>query len=487
MLRSWSMLLILLVSCGGKLFAADPQWIKLTTSHFEMYTTNDERSAAAALQIFEQAHSFFSQVSVSPARLPETPVRIIAFRSEDEYAHYRLNPGAFSYYLRNYNRDYIVMQDIAPAHYAAAIHEYTHLALEHAGLKLPLWVNEGLAEVYSSLEFDRDQVIAGRIPAGRLADLQSEKWLSLQTLLTVDRGSPYYQEPGKMRIFYAQSWVLCHMLSLSPEYRPNFMEFLAAVSAGKSSARCLEEIYGKSIAEIQREAATYLNRPNLATVSFALNLAATKLQPTMCPLSPFERDLALSSLLAARPQTVGEARGSFMMLATEQPGNADVEEMLGYFAWQQGKTEEARLHFRRAFESGSTNATMLCQYASFVEASAEGEEREGNSARAALLRALELRPDYGEARLQLALVEFRAGRYGEASTELSRIKAVKPEQAYCYYSALAYSNYASGKLEQARIALESAKEYANSPEKQQRCLGLLARLNAAHTDTINGK
>ncbi|HEY1216971.1 MAG TPA: DUF1570 domain-containing protein [Bryobacteraceae bacterium] len=487
MLRSWSMLLILLVGYCGKLFAADPQWIKLTTSQFEMYTTNDERSAAAALQIFEQAHSFFAQVSIGPARLVEDPVRIIAFRSEDEYARYRLNPGAFAYYLRNYNRDYIVMQDIAPAHYAAAIHEYTHLAVEHAGLKLPLWVNEGLAEVYSSLEFDRGQVVAGRVPAARLVDLQNEKWLSLQTLLAVDRSSPYYQQPDKMRIFYAQAWALCHMLSLSPAYRPKFAEFLAAAATEKSTARCFEEIYGKSIAEIQREAVAYLSQPNVATVSFALKLDNTKIHPTVSPLGDFERNMALSSLLAARPQTAGEARSGFMMLATVQPGNAEVEESLGYLAWQQGKIAEARLHFRQAFESGSNNATMLCQYASLVEASAEGEQQEGNSARAALLRVLELRPEYGEARLQLALVEFRAGRYREASTELSRIKTVKPEQAYCYYSALAYSNYVSGNLEQARIALGSAKEYANSPEKQQRCLGLLARLNGGHADTMNGK
>jgi hypothetical protein len=252
MSRSWSVLLIFLVSCGGKLLAADPQWIKLTTSPFEMYTTNDEKSATAALQIFEQARSFFSEVSVGSTRLAEGPVRIIAFRSEDEYARYRLSPGAFAYYLRSYSRDYIAMQDIAPAHYAAAIHEYTHLALEHAGLKLPLWMNEGLAEVYSSLDFDRGQVVAGRIPAARLADLHGANWLGLETLLAVDRSSPYYQAPDQMRIFYAQAWALCHMLSLSPAYRPKFTTFLLAMATEKPAARCFEEIYGKSIADIQR-------------------------------------------------------------------------------------------------------------------------------------------------------------------------------------------------------------------------------------------
>jgi hypothetical protein len=56
--------------------------------------------------------------------------------------------------------------------------------------------------------------------------------------------------------------------------------------------------------------------------------------------------VALSSLLAARPQTAAEARSSFIMLATAQPGNAEVEESLAYLAWQQGRIEDAILNFR---------------------------------------------------------------------------------------------------------------------------------------------
>lgn len=476
--RSFLAALFLMTSFGLTLLTADEQWTKLATKHFEMYTTNDARSAAAVLQEFEQVRSFFLQ-SNQTIHIPNVPVKIIAFRSEEEYAKYRLNPGAFAYYLHNHNYDYIVMQDINPEHYPAAIHEYTHMVVQHAGWNLPLWLNEGWAEVYSSLDVQADRVVVGGIPAGRLYDLQTRSWLNLPTLFAVDRKSSYYRQPDQMKIFYAQSWALCHMLMLSPEYRPKFMTFVAAVSSGKPVAECFQTIYGKTLDQVQADLMSDLNRATPEVEAFDMQLTKMESQPVISPLRSFERDVALASLLAGSAQTAGEAQRMLTRLASEDPGNADVEESLGYLAWQQGDEQATRLHFRRAFEKGSRDAEMLCQYASLVEATDRGDALEGDSARAALVKALALRPDYIDARLQFALMEFRAGQYDSAFANLTRIKAVKPDQAFCYYSALAYSGYRLGKLDDARFAAISAKDYANSPERQQRCLSLLARLDAS--------
>lgn len=85
-------------------------WIRVSTPDFEMYTTNGEKQATGALKVFEQVRYFFLQNSRTKS-VPQTPVRIIAFHSEKEYKPYRLNEGAFAYYLRSRKVDYIVMQD----------------------------------------------------------------------------------------------------------------------------------------------------------------------------------------------------------------------------------------------------------------------------------------------------------------------------------------------------------------------------------------
>ena len=116
--------------------SAAEQWIRLTTPHFEMYTTNAERKAVEGLQIFEEARGFFEENSPSKTA-PDVPVRIIAFKSEKEYKPYRVNPGAAAYYRRGHRRDYIVMQELGSDFYAGAIHEYIHLFIEHLGLNCP--------------------------------------------------------------------------------------------------------------------------------------------------------------------------------------------------------------------------------------------------------------------------------------------------------------------------------------------------------------
>ena len=52
---------------------------------------------------------FFLEVSPSK-QAPDTPVRIIAFRSEKEFTPYRRDGGALAYYQRSRKRDYIVIR-----------------------------------------------------------------------------------------------------------------------------------------------------------------------------------------------------------------------------------------------------------------------------------------------------------------------------------------------------------------------------------------
>jgi hypothetical protein len=166
--RAIILLLLGLPACA--LLRAEEKWIKLSTSHFEMFTPNGEKRAKEALQQFEQVRTFFRQATSKPGEssASETRVRIVAFRGEKDYKPYRLSEGAAAFYLKNESHDYIVMGDVEEEHFMAAAHEYTHLVVEHAGFKFPVWLNEGLADVYSTLEARGDKTMVGRPIEGRL-------------------------------------------------------------------------------------------------------------------------------------------------------------------------------------------------------------------------------------------------------------------------------------------------------------------------------
>ena len=152
--------------------------------------------------------------------MPSAPVRIIAFRSDKEFEPYRFNAASSAFYLEGYDRDYIVMRSISPEYYPVAVHEFTHLLVKHTGADLPIWFNEGLAELYSTLKPAGKKVLVGEVIPGRFYYLQQHKWLSLEALTSADHNSPYYNERDRAGIFYSESWALMHMLNLSSEYRP---------------------------------------------------------------------------------------------------------------------------------------------------------------------------------------------------------------------------------------------------------------------------
>src|SRR5229473_7055296 len=167
-----SALLIISVSSAS----AAEQWLKLKSSHFELYTTAGEKKGREAILYFEQVRDFFTKANPQSKASASAAARIIAFRSEKEYKPFRPNEFASAFYLGGYDRDYIVMQSIIAENYPVAVHEFTHLLVKHTGFEVPVWFNEGLAELYSTLKpVGKRMEIGGLIP-GRFRVLQQNKW-----------------------------------------------------------------------------------------------------------------------------------------------------------------------------------------------------------------------------------------------------------------------------------------------------------------------
>src|SRR5579864_6007542 len=217
LLRIPAMAIAVLLMCCAMSLAATAQWVKLTSTDFELYTSAGEKKGREAILYFEQVRSFFLK-ALNIKDIPTTrPVRIVAFSSEKEYLPYKYNEVAAAYYVSDGRRDFIVMRSIAPESYTVAVHEFTHLIIGHTKMKLPIWLNEGLAEVYSTMRPVGRKVQVGDIIPGRILELRDSKWIDLELLTSVGHDSPYYNEKRRAGVFYAESWALTHMLVLSPD------------------------------------------------------------------------------------------------------------------------------------------------------------------------------------------------------------------------------------------------------------------------------
>ena len=436
-------------------------WIRLTSPNFELYTDQSEKTGRDAIQYFEQVRGFF--VKASPVKPPsEFPVRIIAFKNREEFSGYSPNPLTVAFYTPGQKRDYIVIQDVSPASYAYAVHEYMHLVVRHSGLRIPTWLNEGWADVYSSLKTVRDGVAIGELIPGRMQMLTNYagNWIDFDTLTRVDNRSPIYNEGDRTGLFYAQSWALAHMLFLAPDYRDNFGKFLLALHRGATAAEACQSAYGKLPVQIFLDLQNYFTRKKIYGTVFKTTLGKAESEPSVAQVGPFDARIMLADLLAATGK-LAQARVEYEDMERRQPGMPGVAQSLGYLALAANDMARARGLFRRAFAAGESDAQMCLALAMM--------ERANNASAAELLpileRAVQSKPDYADALLQLGLVRVAARQYADAVATLMAIKAVTPERAPALFSTLAYAYLETGDVARAAMHLATARKWAKTPQE----------------------
>ncbi len=430
---------------------AAEQWIKLKSSHFELYTTAGEKKGREAILYFEQVRDFFGKILVDKKSPAAAPVRLIAFRSEKEYKPFQPNESAVAFYLPGYDRDYIVMQSITAENYPVAVHEFIHMLVKHSGIEVPIWFNEGLAELYSTMKPVGKKVQVGDLIPGRLVVLRDSKWLPVDVLTAVDHDSPYYNERDRAGVFYAESWALIHMLNLSPQYRPQFGKFLTLLGGGLPATNAFWQAYAKTTVQVQQDLQQYLRGTSFNAAVFDVKLQKSDEQPDIEDAPPLESAMVLADLLALSGKK-DEAKQRYDSAARQFPKNWEPEAGLAELALHDKDIDGAGRHFARAAELGSTNARLYYNYAMTL--------RRGGQKDAALIpvlkQALALDPDYQDAHHYLAFCMLQSQDFEGAVEHFTKVRQVKRVEAFQYYHGLAYANYRLDKRDAARKADEAA-------------------------------
>lgn len=455
-----SALIAALLCCASWQARAQTGWTRLQQGTFDVYSQTDPAQAEPLVQSFIQLGSALEQVS--PFR-PSAHIRlkIIAFRSETEYSRYRLNAGSAAYYQQTHRGDYIVLPDLDARHRIVALHEFTHFLVAHSGYTLPLWLNEGLADFYSTFRVTDDTLTLGHPVPGRLAILHARTWLPLNKLFEVSTTSPYYSESESMKLFYSESWALAHMLCASPAYSGRFTLFLQMLSDGHDPAQAIQFIYNKTLTQVEEDLRSYANSSHLPLVSLRITpaeIARDASQPS--PISNSEMDLNLADLALTDPNTRATVEDRLAAAASRSPRSSGPEEALGYLALRKGNLAEARNHFRTAADRNSSDANVLFYLAHLDHAAGAPPEQ----VIALLQRSLALNPDLTDARLELGLLEAEAGDYEAALAALQTVHSPRPENAYAAAYTEAYCYAYTDRLPEARNAAQYAQSLAASEQ-----------------------
>jgi Flp pilus assembly protein TadD len=464
-----ALLLLLPCACQGSTRA---QWVRVTTPHFEMYTTASEKAGRDLALYFEQVRGFF--LKASPLKAPATfPVRIIAFAGRDQYIPYATQVQSAAYYAPSARRDYIVMSDLSPESYKTAVHEYMHLVVRHSGLRIPLWLNEGWADVYSTLKPVKDGVAVGDLIPARMQSLAGGQWFDFNALTSVTTASSVYNESNRAGLFYGESWAFVHMLFLSPEYKDHFGKFVMALHRGSTAAEACQTAFGKPAAAVFDDLSKYLGRKKLVGAVFATTIAKGDTEAEVTKAPEFESRLVLADLQAA----IGRAelaRQEYDELQKLEPNNPELNLSLGFAYLMREDASKARDYFARSFGAGGKDPQM-CLALGMLEIAAK---QPPGQVIPILERAVQGRPDYQEAWLQLGVQRVAARQFVAGIEALMKVESVTPERASGVYFNLTYAYLETGDLAKARESGEIAKKWAKLPEQVARLGQMLKFIQA---------
>jgi Tfp pilus assembly protein PilF len=447
-----------LATLAGTAQGAAAKWIRMPSSDFEIYSSASEGDTRRVLQYFERVRSFFEQSLGAGGQQKREPIRIIVFGSKKEYQEYRPNEIAEAFYTQVAGRDYIVLGSANEAAFPIAVHEYVHLVAQNGGLKLPPWLNEGFAELFSTLKPVGDKILVGGLIPGRMQELLREKWVPLTIIVAAGHDSPYYNEKSQAGSLYNEGWAFTHMLDFSPQYRIHIQALLEEIQKGTPSQKAIEGVYGKPLEDVDKDLQAYLRSDRFTAMIVPAKLQAGE-KAAAEPASMFDVKLALLDL-ANRPGKEAEARSRLQELMSDDPKRPEPYVGLGYLAARSGQQEEALKAFENAVERGSHNSEMLWDYGRMA-----GRSNPTQSERA-LATLLADQPARMDVRLVLAQVQMGNKQAKDAIETLGIVKKVTPADAPRFFQLLAFANMEVGNRSLARANAQRWLENTQDTEEK---------------------
>jgi TPR repeat protein len=352
----------------GSAHAAE-HWIVAKTQHFELYSDASEDESRSILVGLENFRANFLRV-MPIGNASEPQAKVVVFRRDSEFDAYRpLYQGkprdVAGYFLSNPDEVTIAMTTDSRSAEAdpreVIYHEYVHLLVDTRKAHYPVWLNEGLAEVFSTFRMDDGKVVFGEPKNQHVALLQQSSLWPLSRLFAVTLGSPDYNEDARAGTFYAESWALTHYLLFGADQTNSakLSRFAQLLDAGNDVPTAFHDAFGMDFGTLESALRKYLNGGSGYYRTRHPAIAQT-VPVTFRAASDLERDTALLDL-SWRVRHNGDAAARALALLQQDPKQPGPHELLAAIAATAGDMEGAHDHWRQAGDCNSDNPWVYLQ------------------------------------------------------------------------------------------------------------------------------
>ena len=353
----------LMLLCAVRVDGA--QWVRVETPNFVVFGEVGEKRTRDVAAEFERFREALARVLPGAAAKAPVPTTVVVFDSRRSFEPYRPlyngKPidlaGIFSS-DRDVNRVALALEDRAQG-LRIIFHEYLHLVVSNVTDNIPPWLNEGLAEYYSTfLVTDEGKTATlGTVIEPHMVMLNQEQLLPLKDLLGVTHDSPLYNEGQRRGMFYAESWALVHfLLSSEPDRSRQLGEYARVTGSGVPAAAAWQQVFGAydPLPDLRR----YVKQFSVRGFRYRFREGIEPVKGEAVKLTDAEIETTLGDeLLGVRRSDDAAARLKKAM--TMQPPSSRAKALLGLQRVNEGDSEEAR---KLLMEAAADRSDWLTQY-----------------------------------------------------------------------------------------------------------------------------
>lgn len=337
-------------------------WRRGETAHFIVYSNGSERNLrdyAARLERFEGLLAQVAGNGQSSDGIRKLPVYLVENGRELRVVQPDLPEGIAGFYRASSNNIRAIL--VRGQDDDLLLHEYTHHHMSQTSPgSYPGWFREGYAEYFATATVDsRGRATIGYPDMGRLQQLQRERWLPIEQLLSASPAT--LERRGQRGAFYAQSWLLTHYLLSDQERQRRLDGYLRAMRDGADPVETLSSQFGMTPDQLERELRTYMQR--------GLRYSETTLPPltpeiTITPMPASADDLLLIGLRVMETPSPEDGPGLLAQvraLAARHPNDPLALTVLARaeLAWGDAATGEAALAQVLAAEPDNGEALLM--------------------------------------------------------------------------------------------------------------------------------
>lgn len=421
---------------------AQDRWLTVESRRFTLVTNVSERRAQdMTVQLEREADAVFRSSRAlrdsSGGRIFVVAIADTACFEEFRLRHQNRPVQLGGFFSPSRLGGYLIFNAGIPWYeFESVCHEYVHALVNRQIGNLPLCLNEGLAEYFSTFRADGRGVEYGHAIDSHCELLQRDRLMPMDELFSINGSSPSYWEGERRHMFYAESWALVHYLNSTPDLRQRFDRFLARLKQGEAprgafgAAFPSESWYG--IQDKLRRHAANRQPPHRELPAGNGRLVPVRVSP-MRRADVYARLGAVLLEVHDHDRRKGEACLEAALGVDAR--NALALAYLGWNADAGGRTDEAESFYDRATRADPQSAEvwLVTGMGPLVRVHRGGEmgwvTRQVAIGRERLGRALERDPDNAEGLAQFGWSLLFDNRAKEAVSPLRRASRALPTRA----------------------------------------------------------